>query len=100
MLPASASAWPCSCWIAPDVVRAASHAVAAIEATATSADSTNSRSRRLRRIGTDGELVADAVDRHQPLRAPRLGLDLLAQVHHVHVDRPLGDVPVETVQVL
>src|ERR1700750_464214 len=97
MLLSSVRAWPCSCWIAPEVVRAASQAVAAIEAPATSADRTNSRRRRLRRIGARGQLVADAVDRHQPRRAARLVLDLLPQVHHVDVDGALGDVAVEAV---
>lgn len=51
MVPSSAKTCPCSCWIAPEVVCAASHAVAAIAATATSADTAIQRISRLRRIG-------------------------------------------------
>src|SRR4051794_25824993 len=47
-----------------------------------------------------GDLVADAVDRAQVLGVARVGLDLPAQVHDVHVDGPLGDVAVEPVGLL
>src|SRR5262245_39672185 len=45
----------------------------------------NSRWRRLRNIRRLHELVPDAIDRHDPRRLRRIGLELLAQVLHVHV---------------
>src|SRR5262245_55258257 len=91
--------WPCRCLISPDVLRAASHAVATMEHTAISTELATSRTSRLWRMVAD-QLVPDAVHRAQPDRPPRLRLDLLAQVLHVHVDGTLGDEAVEAVQVL
>src|SRR5882757_6396647 len=105
---------PCSCRIAPEVVCTASQAVAATEHDATSTDTISSRPSRLLRSGSRSrssrrrrtgcllrgvrQLVADAENREQPGRPPRYALDLLAQMHDVHVDRAVADVLLEAVQ--
>src|SRR5690606_8381026 len=111
----TASVSPCSTLIDSEAPCAVSHAVAVIEQTATSAELAISRASRLCRSGTPVarcrlrrplgtrvpvELVAHPEHRHQPARRPRVRLELLAQVLHVHVDAALGDEPVDAVDVL
>src|SRR3954463_14189054 len=106
---------PCSWRIAPEVVCTASQAVAATEHDATSADTVSIRPSRLLRRGSlvrssrrrtvcplrgVGEFVADTEDGEQPGRATRGVLDVLAQIHDVHVDGAAADVLVEAVQLL
>src|SRR5215207_7144492 len=70
---------------------------------ATARESPRNRSRTLRRIRGHhlvGELVAHPVHGLQVRRARGLRLDLLAQVHHVYVDRPVEHVVVEPEGVL
>src|ERR1039457_857217 len=111
MLASSDSNWPCCC-MAVVVVVTASHAVAVTEQSATRMDTTSRRTRRLEYQGTRcltavtlwgtaasgwiAELVAHSVDGEQVGRPGGAPLDLLAQVHHVHVDGALGDVAVES----
>src|SRR5690349_7847841 len=106
MLVSSARTWPRSCVIANVVLRKTSQAVETMESKAISMDAVSNFARRLLRSGilratrATGQLVPEAEHGQQELRSARRGLDLLAEVLDVDVDRAFVGDPVVTLRAL